>query len=609
MSIIEKINKYSSIFKQLNISSPSEVLIQWRKFKKIEDDYKAHLKGLLYNTRIAVISSESSQHLIIFLKMYLYSLNISAEIYEAPYNSLHSEVLDENSELYKFNPDSLILLNSIKDIKSYPPLFSDQTKIDLWIKAHLTEYTTIWNTVQKRIKGCQIYQTTLPIDPYRQLGCLEVNYPFSQTSCIQLLNLELSRNRPNYVLLIDLNYQISRIGNESWIDEPNYYANKISSSFAGISQFANNLSRIIASSCGRIKKCLVLDLDNTLWGGIIGDDGIASINLDPNHPIGEAFLDFQSYILRLKERGILLAVCSKNNEKTAKEVFIKHPNMRIKLNDISIFMANWDNKPINLVEISKNLNIGLDSLVFFDDNPREREVVRQLTPEVEVIDVPSDPSQYIKALEYSHAFEWLQLSKEDIGRSESYSNNSHREKLQSTSYSYVDYLKSLELQAEIGEVCKTTLPRISQLINKSNQFNLRTMRYSESDILSLSTQKNKFIIYISLKDKFSDMGIISCLILEKNEEDLFIDTWVMSCRSLKLEVENLALETIISIAQKNNCTRLIGEYIETPKNVIVQNLLPDFGFKNSKIENLFYLDIPLKESEIKKHNIKSKSNL
>lgn len=401
-----------------------------------------------------------------------------------------------------------------------------------------------------------------------------------------LLNMQLMRQRYNYVTIVDLEYVASFIGKENWFDNASYMVNKSGFALEYIGIVGDIFACQIVALKGKITKCLVLDLDNTLWGGIVGEDGYEGIQLDPNTAVGEAFLAFQRYVYELRSRGVILAVCSKNDYQIAKEVFFKNENMLLKFDDFASFIANWENKAENLKQISAELNIGTDSFVFFDDNPAEREIVRMCLPEVKVIDVPEDPAEYVKALELAVPFEWLQITKEDLQRNYSYQNNVKRTELRNSSNDYNKYLSSLEMQASVYEMHDSNIERFTQLINKSNQFNLRTQRYTESDITNMYQNPKNKLLAVKLSDRFGNYGLISCVILKSMGNHLFIDTWVMSCRVLKRGVEYLTFRHILDVAKELGCNNIIGEYIQTKKNALVMNFYKDMGFEKCEINQL-----------------------
>ena len=580
---IEQITYFEHLFSgsQLSSMQASDLLLAARKFSKIEEKYKEKNSSKLIKKRIAVLASYTTHHLLAVMKLFLYKEGISPLFYEGEYDGIAMGLLDPSSEIFSFEPEILLILTDSKDIKEFPPLFANQETIDAWVTSNTEFYSNLWNHASS-FHGCQIFQTTFVLPIYRPLGNMEANYLFSPTNCLKLLNLEIIRKKPPNVTFVDMDYLSSYFGKRRWFDDKNYYLSKQGFSFEAFGLISAAFSKIISNNAGIVRKCLVLDLDNTLWGGVIGDDGLDGINLNSSHAVGEAFISFQKYLKKLKERGVILAVCSKNDEGVAKAPFENHPEMVLSLNDIAFFLANWENKATNIQTISNSLNIGIDSLVYFDDNPFERDIVKKFLPQVQVIDVPEDPALYIRALDSAMCFEWNQLTDEDLLRSDTYVTDRKREQLSSTVVDYDGYLQALEMKAVIGHPTSFEISRFTQLINKSNQFNLRTRRYSDAAISQMVTDADKYsLIGISLEDKFGKYGIISCITLVHCNDSAFIDTWVMSCRVLKRGVEQAAFNAICDYAQEWGCKRVVGEYIPTKKNHMVSNLLPDLGFEKS----------------------------
>ncbi len=532
--------------------------------------------------KIAVLGAYSTQYFVMVLRYLLLEEGINASIYEGAYNSIIQETLDSFSKLYSFKPDVVIIMNYHEEIKVLPQLLASEEEVKKSIDITVKHYKMIWDKLSSMIPGCRILQTNYVIPSLKSLGNLECNYIFSKSTFFKMLNLELMKNRPINVNFVDMDGLASEVGKRNWFDYTSYFLNKTAIKLDYIGLAADMFVKEIKALRGQVNKCLVLDLDNTLWGGVVSETGYDGINLDPNNAVGESYRFFQKYIIELKNRGVILAVCSKNDIEIAKEPFIKNENMLLKLQDISCFKANWQDKAANLKEISDKLNIGLDSLVFFDDNIVERELISACLKEVTVIDVPKDSAEYALALDKSHAFEWLQLTKEDLGRSSSYLNSSKREELMKEFKDYDEYLKSLNMAVEIEELQENNISRFVQLINKSNQFNLRTKRYSEDIILKLLDDKNTKCLAVKFKDKFESYGIISCVILKKIDEYCFIDTWLMSCRVIKRNVELAVYNSIVEEALKLNCNKILGEYIETKKNNLVRNLYIDLGFQEIK---------------------------
>ncbi|NJL86458.1 MAG: HAD-IIIC family phosphatase [Leptolyngbyaceae cyanobacterium SM1_1_3] len=363
------------------------------------------------------------------------------------------------------------------------------------------------------------------------------------------------------------------------------------------------MSRILAAIRGLSFKCLVLDLDNTLWGGVIGDDGLSGIELGQGTGPGEAFQAFQHYVKSLKQRGIVLAVCSKNNEKTAMEPFEKHPEMVLKLEDFAVFVANWEDKATNLKRIAESLNIGLDSLVFFDDNPAERAIVRQFAESVAVPEVPEDPAWYLRCLSDAGYFEAVLFSKDDAQRAEQYRANSQRDALKGKSHSIDSFLECLDMKLTVAPVDVLSLQRTTQLVNRSNQFNLTTRRCTEAQMQQMSTDADVLCLQIRLRDAFGDNGLISVVVAKptrlENRRGLHIDIWLMSCRVLGRQVEQEVLNMLVEQARQRGDGFLLGEYIQTKKNEMVKQHYANLGFEllsekldeNDQFCSLWYLDL------------------
>jgi FkbH-like protein len=353
-------------------------------------------------------------------------------------------------------------------------------------------------------------------------------------------------------------------------------------SLAFLQQLSNEVFQLVKVFQLGAVKCVILDLDNTLWGGIIGDDGIENIQIG-NLGTGKAYSKFQKWLKQLKERGIILAVCSKNSEDVAKEPFLRHTDMELRLEDIAVFVANWENKADNIRYIQSVLNIGYDSMVFLDDNPAERKIVKDNLPDVIVPDLPEDPAYYLPYLKDLNLFETTAVSENDKDRTKQYQEEAKRVELSSKITNINEYLQSLEMEADIAPFKKEDYSRIAQLTQRSNQFNLRTIRYSDADIERIANDENFITCAVKLKDRFGDYGLISVVILEKKEDHvLFIDTWLMSCRVLKRGVEQMLLNYLIDLSVRYNIEKLEGEYLPTAKNKLVEWHYRDLSFKEQK---------------------------
>lgn len=531
--------------------------------------------------KIAVLGSYSIQHFTSLLDAFLLGQGIETDIYEGEYDGIQMDVLDPSSALYEFSPQIVIILMDDRDIKVYPECFDSEEAICSLVDSQMNYFTRLWECLNRGMPGCQILQTNIALPLTRVLGNLEGSYAFSRTDFLRRINHRLAAEHPGSVTIMDMEYLSSYAGKRQWFDYSSYFLTKTGFSPDYLGLVCAAFTRQIAAIRGKVYKCLVMDLDNTLWGGVVGDDGYDGIQLDPHNAVGEAYRFFQKYILGLKSRGVILAVCSKNEEDIAKEPFEKNPDMILSLKDIACFIANWEDKAGNIRRIATELNIGVDSLVFVDDNPAEREIVKTYVPEALVIDMPEDPAYYAQALEESGAFAWAELTKEDIKRADSYAANRERAKLMDSFVDYDEYLAALDMRAEIGSPKGAQVQRFAQLINKSNQFNLRTQRYSEAQILEMDEDENTKLIYVDLTDKFSEYGIISCIILKKQGDVCFIDTWLMSCRVLKRQVEQLAFDAVIAAAREWNCRVVKGEYIPSKKNKMVEKFYPGLGFKET----------------------------
>lgn len=382
-------------------------------------------------------------------------------------------------------------------------------------------------------------------------------------------------------LIVDVSHLASSVGLNNWYDERLFHLAKISFSTKYLPLYSEYVTRAIASLKGRTGKCLVLDLDNTIWGGVVGDDGLNGIKIGQGSPDGEAFVAFQKTIKSFKDRGVILAVCSKNDMDNAIEPFKKHPDMLLDEDDITLFVANWNDKASNIKYIAETLNIGLDSLVFVDDNPAEREQVRQVLPEVNVIEMPQDPSYFSRVLLASGAFENTALTSEDKDKAAQYKSRQKAADLEKTSDSYDDYLRSLEMISVIKPFDDVNRLRITQLINKTNQFNLTTRRYTEEQVKAFEEDDGTITLQARLSDRFGEHGIVSLLIAKIDQKKLYIDTFLMSCRVLKRDLESFMIDNLFELARAHNIETICGEYVETKKNKMVKNLYESLGFERS----------------------------
>ena len=565
-------NDYKSQVSNICLDDYSSLLNIGRKWKKIDDVSEA-------NVRIAVLGTNSIQLITSVLRAMLTRYDLYADVYEGEYNGIMMDVFDSNSKLYSFNPNYIILLPDYRDVEAMcPPVLSNDEKVNEVVTNAYNQYEKMYDTIHKQLPNAQILITNFITPIYDPIGSLSNNYSFSSRFFYRKLNLLMTMNHPSYVYVLDVEDLAEYIGKKTFINDSAYFLNKSGFDLQYIGLYCDLIARQFEAFAGRPRKCLVLDLDNTLWGGVVGDLGYDGIQLDPNDAEGEAFLEFQKYILKLKNRGIIISICSKNDEANAKEPFMKNEHMLLSLDDISSFVANWDDKATNIKRIASELNIGTDSMVFFDDNPTERALIQDIMPEVKVINVPDDPALYVRALDRAFAFEWTQITEEDTGRIQTYSNNRARQALMDSCVDYEDFLRNLHMKIECKKPTEVDIERFVQLTGKTNQFNLRTIRYTEAEIIAFQNSDSHELL-IKLEDKFSKYGIIGCVVLTFNGDVCFIENWVMSCRVLKKGVENYTIERIVDIARQRGCRQITSEYIPTKKNSMVSDLYEEFGFE------------------------------
>jgi FkbH-like protein len=539
---------------------------------------RGHCAPAAQTAKLAVLSSFTSTQLVEMIELFLFAGGVDLELYEADYGVLRQEVLDPDSGLYRFRPALLLIATTWRDLTHGPALDADADAVGRHVAAEQAEWSALWQTAHQRL-GCQIIQNNFDRPYWRQLGNHEMRHAASQGQFITRVNQALQTVAPPYVTIHDLDSLSAGVGRRIWGDERFFHHAKMPCAPECLGDYAHSVASILLAQMGLSKKCLVLDLDNTLWGGVIGDDGLGGIRLGQGDAEGEGFLAFQRYTQKLRQRGVILAVCSKNTDAVAREVFLKHPEMVLTLDDIACFVANWEDKASNIRAIAAQLNIGINSLVFLDDNPAERAIVRRLVPEVAVPEVSGDPLDFIRALEEYRYFQVVLLGREDLQRTEYYRNNTQRQQVEASAENLDEFLKSLQMTATVGPITDLTLERSTQLINKSNQFNLTTIRRSAAEVQAIAHDPNYLTRTVALKDRFGDNGLISVLLAKIEGEALDIDTWLMSCRVLKRNVERFLLDHLCGLAAARGLRVLRGRYLPTPKNALVKDHYPNLGFR------------------------------
>lgn len=560
----------------------------------------------LIEKRIAILGGSTTAEIKDILELFLLDCGIRPVFYESEYNRYYEDIMFENSELAAFAPEIIYIHTTSVNIMRFPAIHEAGDMVDQLLDMEFTKFKNLWGRITDSY-NCMVIQNNFELPHYRTLGNLDFYDIHGRTYFISQLNQRFAQYaRTNKNLCInDINYISAWFGLERWYDKHFWYSYKYAMNYEAIPLLAHSIASIIKAIYGKSKKCLVLDLDNTLWGGVIGDDGMEGIQIGKETPTAEAHTEFQQYVIELKERGIMLAICSKNEEENAIKGFL-HPDSILKFDDFAAFKANWDPKHENVKDIAKSLNIGSDSLVFVDDNPAEREIVMSQVPEVEVPDIGSNVAKYIDILDKTGYFETFSLSGDDLQRNRFYAENTLRKEMKAHFKNYDDFLKSLDMVAEIRSFMPVYLDRITQLINKTNQFNLTTKRYTLAEIESIAGNPAYITFYGRLQDKFGDNGLISIIIGFKKEKELHVDLWLMSCRVLKRGMESAMFNRLVEEAQKEGVATIYGYYYKTPKNAMVSDLYRDMGFECVSLsengDSVWRYDIT-KSTEVKIHFI------
>ncbi len=548
-----------------------------RTFSDLKKNLKKDFSGL-QTVRVALLGDTATQFLNQSLRGTGFDRGFDLIIWEADFNQVERQVFDVSSELYAFRPELVIIFHSSHALlQKYNKQEGSQSH---FAETELASVQQLCSTIRENSNAEIIFYNYTEID-----DSVFGNYANKNKSSflfqLRKLNYELMLWASDHsgIHISDLSSLQNQYGSNVFFHPSVYINSSMVLSIEILPAVASRTMDIIGALYGKIKKCLILDLDNTLWGGVIGDDGIENIQVG-NLGIGKAFTEFQYWIKKLQQRGVILAVCSKNTESIAKEPFEKHPDMVLRLADIAVFIANWENKIDNLRQIQNTLHIGFDSMVFLDDNPFERNMVRENIEDIVVPELPEDPADYLTYLYSLNLFETVSVSKEDSERTKQYQVEAQRNTVQKKFANEEAFLESLNMVSLVEPFTKFNTPRVAQLSQRSNQFNLRTVRYSETDIAQLAGSKDIFPFTFTLEDKFGDNGLICIVILQKESgTTLFIDTWLMSCRVLKRGMEQFVLNTIAHFTAENNFVFLKGEYIPTAKNELVKDHYQKLGFE------------------------------
>ena len=529
--------------------------------------------------RIAVLGGSTTQELADLLELRLLDAGFQPEFYQSEYGRYYVEAVHDTAALEAFHPDIVYIHTSVANIESFAPINASEPGFEATVEAEFARFQRIWDSLAEHLGSAIVIQNNFELPPHAIFGNLDATLAGGHTRLIHALNDRFARAAAASprLLVQDVCSLSARVGLTRWFDPERWFSYKLLTTPEGSYALATSLSAMVRAIFGRTRKVLVLDLDNTLWGGVIGDDGPEHIHIGRETPLAEAYTAFQEYCLALHNRGILLAVCSKNDGATAKLGF-EHPDSVLRLEHIACFRANWDPKHENLNAIARELNLSPDSFVFVDDNPAEREIVRAQLPGVAVPEVGLDVARYPEIIEQGRYFETVSLSSEDLARAAFYRDNVERSVLEQRFTDYGDYLDSLEMTAEIERFTPLYLDRITQLTNKTNQFNLTTRRYTSAEMQSALHDLNALGLYGRLRDRFGDNGLVSVVLGSRTGTRLDLDLWLMSCRVLKRDMELAMLDALVEHARDMGITELRGRYIPTPKNALVREHYPRLGF-------------------------------
>jgi FkbH-like protein len=531
--------------------------------------------------RLALLASSTVDHLVAGIRVAGLRRGLLIETYNGQYGQYRQEILDPASPLHRFAPQVVLLSLTARDAVGAVALGATAADADATIARFLDGLRALWSSARDHLHATVIQQTFLDV-AQPLFGSYERQVSGSPAQLVACLNQRLAAAAAaEGVLLLDVARAAERDGLDAWFDIARWLQGKLEIAPQAGPMYGELAVRVMAAQRGLSKKCLVLDLDNTLWGGTIGDDGIDGIVLGEGSAAGEAFLAMQRYAGQLRQRGIILAVCSKNDPQIAEQAFSNHPEMHLKRSDIAAFVANWNPKPDNLALIAAQLNIGLDSCVFVDDNPAERAAVRAALPMVAVPELPTDAAHYVRCVADAGYFESVAFTVDDQRRGEQYAGNLSREAARDASQSLDDFLASLQMTVVYGPFRPVDLARIAQLINKTNQFNTTTQRHSLDDVTRFAVEPLHITLQFRLLDKFGDNGLISAMILRPlaaQADACEIDTWVMSCRVFGRQLEYEAMNLAVEAARERGVRAIYGDYIPSAKNGVIKDLYQSLGF-------------------------------
>lgn len=560
--------------------------------EKLVRELAGLVRSNLRQTKIAVLGSSTTNFIVPVLQALCLRDRIGAEIYEGPYGSIEQEIWDAESGLARFRPDIVMLVMHWRDLHLEAVTQDEQA----WVHRFLEERKAGWKRLADSF-ACHIIQPSFDYPAAEAYGHLADMLPGGRTRLIDLLNLRLREEAPANVSIVNMAAAQREVGTKQWEDELAWTRYRQHPATEALPELAEAFMSHVRWVLGLSRKVLVTDLDNTLWRGVIGEDGLDGIGIGPGSSEGEAHLHLQRYMLDLKRRGILLAVCSKNNLEDAQLPFLRHPHMALRLEDFAAFRANWEDKVGNLQAMARDLSLGLDSFVFLDDNPLEREWVRSQLPEVAIVELGSSPFHYVHQLDRGRYFETLSLSGEDLARAGQYRVEAQRESLRASSASLGDFLQKLQLEASVEAIAAKNMARVTQLVNKTNQFNLTTRRYTEAQVRAIAEDPQGWARAFHMSDRMGSYGLIGVLCCRPADrgDTWEIDTWLMSCRTLGRQMEKFMFDRLVEAAVERRIGRIVGVYRPTAKNGLVKELYDQMGFRRvgeGGDEVRYELDVP-----------------
>ena len=532
----------------------------------------------LPSVKVALLGDSATQLLATAIRGTGVLRGLNVDLFDAEYGQVERQLLDPASELYAFDAEYVVLFQSTHKLGERHSVLNTAEQ-----EALADERLAFVEAAccDRRLAGKKVICFNYPEIDDAVFGSYADKVPSSFIWQVRKLNyglMTLAQRMPN-LYVCDVAALQNKVGRDMMFAPNVYTSTEMVLSVDVVPIVASRVLDIICAVRGRIKKCLILDLDNTLWGGVVGDDGWEGIQLGHGLGIGKAYTEFQMWVKKLRQRGIIICVCSKNDEDKAREPFEKHPDMVLRLDDIAVFMANWETKVDNIMAIQKVLNIGFDSMVFVDDNPFERAMVRENIAGIKVPEMPEDPAEWLEYMYGLNLFETASYSGADAERTRQYQAEAQRVTLAKSFDSEADFLRSLDMRATVSGFTPFNTPRVAQLSQRSNQFNLRTVRYTEADVAAMAVDGQTVCMALTLEDRFGDNGLVAVVVMKlMDAESLFVETWLMSCRVLKRGMEDFTLNAMVAVAKERGYKRIVGEYLPTTKNGMVADHYGKLGF-------------------------------